>query len=57
MNHSINQPLQVLLTTPNLDTAGMKYVIADLIKGFDRDLTNPSLCVHRICEYLHLRIF
>jgi glycosyltransferase involved in cell wall biosynthesis len=40
-------PLRLLITTPNLDTAGSKYVIADIIKNLDKSLIKPSLCVHR----------
>lgn len=42
-----DRPLHVLLTTPNLDTAGSKYIVADLIEGFDRAAVRPSLCVQR----------
>lgn len=41
------QPLRLLLTTPNLDTAGSKYILADLIRCLDRSAIRPSLCVHR----------
>ena len=42
----MQRPLKVLMTTPNLGTAGMRYVVSDLIKRFDRSLIQPSLCVH-----------
>lgn len=40
-------PLRLLITTPNLDTAGSKYVIADIVQGLDRAIVKPSICVHR----------
>lgn len=44
----MSNPTRLLITTPNLDTAGSKYVIADIIRGLDRSLVLPSLCVHRL---------
>lgn len=40
-------PIRLLITTPNLDTAGMKYVVADIVRGLDRSRVLPSICVHR----------
>src|SRR5690554_1655190 len=48
MNHpNLHRPLRVLVTTPNLDTAGSKFVVANLIRGLDRSVVRPSLCVHK----------
>lgn len=44
----MRSPLRVLITTPNLDTAGSKYVLGDLITGLDRSNVIPSLCVQRV---------
>lgn len=40
-------PIRVLITTPNLDTAGSKYVIKNIVEELDRSVFAPSLCVHR----------
>lgn len=42
-----NRPLRVLFTTPNFESAGLRNVISDLIKGLDRSKVLPSLCVHK----------
>lgn len=39
--------IRVLFTINNLDTAGMKYVVADLARGLDRANFSPRLAVGR----------
>lgn len=46
----MKKPLRLLITTPNLDTAGSKYIIADLVETLDRSMIRPSLCVHRATD-------
>lgn len=40
-------PKRILITTPNLDTAGLKYILGDVIRNIDAEQFCPSLCVHK----------
>lgn len=40
-------PIGVLYTINNLDTAGMKYVVADLVRSLDRTHFSPSIAVSK----------
>jgi len=44
------KPIRILFTINNFDTAGMKYILYDIIKNIDRSLFEPSVCVKRDCD-------
>jgi len=46
-NHSFPKPARILFTVPNLDTAGSKNLVFQIIQGLNRELFEPYLCVNR----------
>lgn len=44
---TIDNKIRVLIVNPNLDTAGSKYVVANILDGLDRSVFDPALGVYR----------